>query len=168
MTGIDGTYPASWPALDKRDSGCPNLTGQFSNRGNYTYAPLGGSSFLSFQLGIPLTERQFSAVDAVRVSPMENGVLMVEAMSSGAAVATRRLSLANGDYSCNGGAFVFSAKSETQADGFGVARKSSTLSLMRGNDGSIIGEERSSTLAAAMYVIPMGGVQTFWYRWHPN
>lgn len=167
LSGIDNRYPAEWPVVST-ESGCPDITGDFANRGNYSYSPLGGSHFLAFQLDIPLTNHQFSVVEHVRIQWIKDGEFLVEALSSSNSIAQKQLSLAAGDFSCDTGALVFPSKSETNADGFGVAAENRVLLLRRASDGSIIGEERSSVAALAMYVVPMGGVQTFWYRWLPQ
>ncbi|OOG41831.1 hypothetical protein B0B52_10950 [Polaromonas sp. A23] len=166
LSGIDSNYPKGWPLVESADTNCPNLSGDYQNRGSYSYSPLGGSHYLAYRFGMHVnTVRELDAIDTIRIHPVEDDAVLVEARSSGVVVMSRRLSFKTKELSCSSGAMVFAPATAKTLDGFGTAVKKSTVWFKKGVDGSIIGEENSSTAAAALYVVPIVGSQTFWYRW---
>ena len=73
--------------------------------------------------------------------------------------------MAAGDFSCVDGALVLKPIIEGAAEGVGGYRSERRLGLRRAANGDLIGEDRLFSIGAVMWLVPIAGSQTFWYRW---
>lgn len=147
---------------------CPDLSGVFSNVASYADLGDGGSRFLSWHLRVPLPLNDPFA-DRIRIHPWKDGKLLVEAFSSGKLIAQRELDQAEGHVSCEAGAMLFPAEVSTQSDVLGGARTTKVRLVRKDDtDGAITSQERTTATALAMWVIPFGGRQSYWFRWLPR
>lgn len=147
---------------------CPDLSGVYSN--SASYADQGGDSsrFLSWHLRVPLPLNDPFA-DRIRIHPWKDGKLLVEAFSSGKLTAQRELDQAEGHVSCEGGAMLFPPEVSTQTDALGGARTTKVRLVRKDDsDGAITSQERTTAAALALWVIPLGGRQSYWFRWLPR
>lgn len=167
LSGVETAYPDGWPVISALTEGCPELAGDYENKGSYSYSPRGGSHYLAYRIGIrERTIRALDAIDTIRIQPFENDEILIEALSSGPITQSRRLSFKSKEVFCDHGALAFAPISSTEADGFGATTNRSIVWVRRAVDGSLIGEESSTTVAAAFYLVPLAGNQVFWYRWN--
>ncbi len=160
LTGISPDYPEDWPPVAASPGvECADLSGIYQNLATYSYLPMTGANSLAFRL---LGEMADS--DSV-VLVYSSATLRVEARSNKGPVKVNVLSKDKGDFSCSEGAFVLPGVIHSDADGTGGYRSESRLYLRRAEGGALIGEERSSGIGAAFWLIPVAGWQTFWYQW---
>lgn len=166
-TGTKDSYPGNWPSIDAgQRADCPDLTGQFGNRGDRSPSAEDYRADLADHLGIRLTALQSVDTEQVRISMTMPDVIEVTAQSSTLdRLGSKRLSMAAGDYTCADGFLVLPSTSDAEWTELGPMNDSQGLSLSRAADGSLIGKERTSTAALAMYVVPVYDVHINWYRW---
>ena len=96
ITGINSNYPDGWPSPQEPAVGCPNIVGNFANRGSsYSYSQLGGSHYLAYRFGMSIkTLRELDSIDTIRIHPINDDEIIVDAIKSGEVVNSRRLSFA--------------------------------------------------------------------------
>jgi hypothetical protein len=75
------------------------------------------------------------------------------------------LSTANGKITCSDGAVILQPAVTIGADGTGGYRASKRLALRKAVNGDLIGEDRLFSVGALLWLVPVAGSQTFWYRW---
>jgi hypothetical protein len=138
---------------------CPDLSGSWANKGTVSFSQGSWSGLLSYQL-----TKGFATPAVVGISARQNQ-LVVEfdpGNPSGKIAATLR---PGEDFKCEQGALWLQPKIRSDAGGLGGYRATTVLGFRRTTNGNLIGEERLSSVGAALWVIPVVGSQTFWYRW---
>lgn len=158
LTGIDSSYPNYYgklPTLGTTE--CPNISGTFTNEGNasHSYSPLDG--LLSYYLAGPKPKPSkvniISKPDQISISFDGKYV--------------KDLKIGN-DYTCQEGAIWLKPIISGGAEGLGGYRAEKVLGLRKALNGNLIGEDRLSSVGALLWVVPIIGSQTFWYRWWPD
>lgn len=71
----------------------------------------------------------------------------------------------NKEFVCGEGVLWFDSGVDAQADELGGYKSWFRIGLQRAIDGSVVGQVHSSSVALALWVIPMGRKQIIWYRW---
>lgn len=159
LSGLSDSYPTKWPTV-QNSRGCPDLTGSYMPIGLYSNLPEIDSNNLPSRM---------------RLGSSTSGPIILES-SLGALKAivtnvdgTKRFEVtmheASNDFSCADGALVLRPIVQRGAGGTGGYRSERTLFLRRANDGSLIGEDRLFSVGAALWIVPIVGSQTYWYRW---
>lgn len=79
ITGINSNYPDGWPSPQEPAVGCPNIVGNFANRGSsYSYSQLGGSHYLAYRFGMSVkTLRELDSIDTIRIHPINDDEIIV-------------------------------------------------------------------------------------------
>jgi hypothetical protein len=164
VTGFDSDYPRTWPNLALTNGmDCPDISGTFKEIGAYTYKyfehqPL---ESLTYRLvGSPATTTAI-----VEISRWDEDALLVEVRNGSVAGKSHKLSRSRGDFSCDAQGVSLNPKVIQGAEGVGGARVTLKLGLKKAIDGSLVGEERMSSVGLVMWVIPITGDQTYWFRW---
>jgi len=109
--------------------------------------------------------QDLESIKTVKIKCIDNAVIELHAIRTNATVLTRKLLRENGDWDIEKGKIIFPTVNESTVDGFGGYQASSTFRLSIGSDGSLIGEDNRGSLGLALWLIPVGGTQTFWFRW---
>lgn len=157
LTGISSDYPRGWPHLARQASGCPDLTGRYINDAQYSYLPTPAANGLLERL-----DGKRGRAISLRSLPQQ---LVIEAEPASGEPYRRTLSMAAGDFSCVDGALVLKPIIESAAEGVGGYRSERRLGLRRAANGDLIGEDRLFSIGAVVWLVPIAGSQTFWYRW---
>jgi hypothetical protein len=165
LTGISSNYPKGWPTI-QISQGCPDLTGSYQTIGEYSYQQRRHSNNLLARIGGSLFNLDLITLESLTLESSP-GFLRVTVINSSGDKIEKTLSESSGDFSCEEGALIFSPVIQKIGDGTGGYRASQRLSLKKVNDGSIVGEDRLFNIGAVMWLVPIAGFQTFWYRWHP-
>jgi len=166
LTGIDNKKPSDWTLVTQPSDLCEQLSGEYRNYGSSTYSPKGGSPFLAYRFGMNVKYVQdLESIKTVKIKCIDNAVIELHAIRTNATVLTRKLLRENGDWDIEKGKIIFPTVNESTVDGFGGYQASSTFRLSIGSDGSLIGEDNRGSLGLALWLIPVGGTQTFWFRW---
>ena len=163
LTGIDNKKPSDWALATQPLDICEEINGEYRNQGSATYSPKGGSEFLAYRFGFDF--QSIKSIEAIRINCIDSKTIKLHAISGNEVVLTRTISRENRDWNIEKGKIVFPTKDESTSDGFGGSMASSSFQLSIGSDGSLIGEETRGNIGLALWLIPVGGSQSFWFRW---
>ncbi len=160
LTGISGDYPKSWPLFPPTSSkDCPNLSGKYQNLATYSFLPAYEANSLSRRLGL--------ATDDVKSITLTHSLntLTIETLDNKNGVDKLVLSQSANDFTCSDGAITLPPVVVKAGDGTGGYRSTRRLFLWRAADGSLVGEDKLFSVGALLWLVPIVGGQTFWYRW---
>jgi hypothetical protein len=170
ITGYDSSYPQQWPTrlpvVEQRH--CADIAGTYSNLGRYIhkYGTDNQSSpteLLAFRL-----TKQVAWVGEVRLSLVDSDSLVVELLDNTKVVTKITLLKSLKQFDCDHGVLVLPPDRWSNGDGTGGYRASMRLSLQKAVDGSLIGEDRLFSIGAVLWLVPIAGSQTYWWRWSPD
>jgi hypothetical protein len=116
-------------------------------------------------LGYRILEYE-GAADFIVLGSSADG-LDVEVWSTSSQLVSRPLKFVQDDLRCSDGAVWLKPEFETGGDGSDGCRATHTLGLRKAENGDLIGEARTSTVGALLWVVPLAGKQVIRYRWAP-
>jgi hypothetical protein len=163
LTGIDSAYPKEWEprAGIPSSSVCTNLTGNYQDRGDYSYLVKDSDND---SLSKRLTRVDWQA-ESVRLSLPDSDTIVVEILEDKAIKHSETLRRSHGDFDCDSRGTKLADRNYSGADGGGIYKSNVRLYLRTSVDGALIGEERNSSGGALLWLAPVGGVQANWIRW---
>lgn len=156
LTGISSEFPSGSPEVTRASPGCPNLDGEYENVAHYSYLVDTDAN--------KLAERLAWGRAATVIIRSEGDQLNLVFQGSQGERFFRKLS-APADFECLDGGLVLRPMKASGADGTGGYRSERRLMLRRAVNGDLIGEERLVSVGALLWVLPIVGSQTYWYRW---
>jgi hypothetical protein len=166
MTGISNKYPRQWPdRLSEKGSTCPDISGTYENSAGFSHNPYGAPGVLLtrflLNLGHDYEEEsiRFQFDPATRVSQVE----VIGKDTSQIPFADR---LDPAQVTCKDGIVWFRMPSQSAEESLTGYVSRTRLGLQKTADGSLIGQERTVGVGHFL-IVPVGGSQTFWYRWIP-
>lgn len=166
MSGIDYEYPDKWAKISNEPKTCSAFSGEYINEGQATGAPYGGSKFLAFQLGMEFgLVTELKSIEMVRVSCINEDVLLIEAIAKGVAVRSITLKQADSGWVIEDGVMKFRKVNASGANELAGYVGNSAFSLSVATDGSLIGKDSSSGAGLILWVVPAVSYSTYWYKW---
>jgi len=163
LTGIDSAYPKEWEprTVIASASICADLTGNYQNWGDFSYLVKDSDTN---SLSKRLTRVAWQA-ESVRLSLPDSDTIVVEILEGQEIKHSATLRKSNGDFGCDSRGTVIDDRGYSGADGGGFYKSHVRLYLRASRDGALIGEERNTSGGALLWVVPVGGVRTMWFRW---
>jgi len=163
LTGIDNAYPKGWePCAEIASSGiCADLSGNYQDRGDYSDLIKDSDSN---SLSKRLTRFDWQA-ESVRLSVPDSDSILVEILEGKSVKHSATLRRSRGDFDCEPRGTKIHARTYSGSDFGGYSKSHVRLYLRTSVDGSLIGEERNTGGGVLLWLVPVGGVQTIWFRW---
>ncbi len=167
LTGYSHAYPIDWPARVALESGCPNLHGVYVDLAIPKYQKsFDVRKYLSYHFFGELQERAIHKErNDVRITLVGEEQLKFELLQSGNPVNEIVLLRNKDEFVCREGILWIDSEKDSQADGLGGYKSWAKLGLQLAEDRSLVGQVHSSSVGLAMWAIPIGGKQVFWYQW---
>ena len=166
LSGIDNDFPKNWSPVKTSGGLCADISGYYENKGAASYVPSGGAQYLHYRFDLepkfPLLDTEH---DVIRLQCIDDKSVLVTQIRSGVPIATRDLVLSVEGYRLASNSLTFPERRESGADGTGGYTVGIDFDLLVSDDGSLIGRQHQVGVGAVLWLVPMAGAQTFWFKW---
>ena len=169
------TFPIDWPPLKTAYKNiCPDISGVYKDLGisdakgkcqvrdGYTYG-------YCYSLSAELLSTHIDTSETTRAEIIQDGDSRLEVIVSDGQKEIHRQSLLleRGDYECREDGVWVTHPKRAFADGTGYASDRIRVGFLKSEDGALVMQEKGSSFGLGLYIIPVIGSWTQWYRWEP-
>lgn len=160
-------YPSHWSPVVVSTKECPDITGTYEDVGEVSSSDSELSDFdTGFRLSEIFLEAPLEHNAKLTISHPDANSIQASIQGSGASNKSHRHSREGGDYSCKDGKIWFSESSPwVIAEMYAIGYERGQVGFAKSEDGSLIGEVRSSGAGVAFLIVPIGGSKRDYIIW---
>jgi hypothetical protein len=148
------------------DNICTQLNGEYLNKGEFSYSPKGGSEYLAYRFGFNLDSlKNLDSIHSLKVSCANGNALLIGLDYDRSSSSIKTVTSSSDGWHFESGTLILPIIKNAVGDGFGGYSARERFQIFVGSDGSLIGKQTTSSVGLALWIIPVGGSQTFWFRW---
>ncbi len=168
-TGMDSSRPKLWPVANYDEAMiCPDISGVYKNIAEYLRKSDRGEQEDNLWYRLTGIKGKDYHDKKIKIHPIIENQIVVDILVGETVIRSKTLAQKAGDFDCDGGRIWLRKRIYSAIEGTGGYRNEAKFGIERANDGSLIGEDHLTGTGALLWVIPVLGTQSTWFRWMPD